>query len=163
MKRALIAYGTKTGTTKETAVEIGKELSSKGIKAEVKAFAEAGDLSGYDGFVVGAPVLGMAWMPEALAFVRDNQAALKAKPTAFFLHSVVMSGGRPSLQKIIPRCFNAAAAFVPPVCVASFGGRMDSDPPFILRLMFGIKKDCPRDGRNWEAIRAWSRELAARF
>lgn len=163
MKRALIAYGTKTGTTKETAIEIGKELSSKGIHADVKAFSEAEDLSGYDGFVIGAPVLGMQWMPDALAFISKNKAALEAKPTAYFLHSVVMSGGRPSLQKIIPRCFNAASTLVPPACVASFGGRMYSDPPFALRLMFGIKKDCPRDGRNWDVIRAWAREVAARI
>jgi menaquinone-dependent protoporphyrinogen oxidase len=163
MKKVLIAYGTKTGSTKEVAEEIGKVLGSCGIRAEVSPFSAAQDLEGYSGYILGAPVNGMRWLPEALAFVNANQAAMRGKPVAYFLLSVVMSGGRPGLRKMIPNCLDPARAVLEPVSVGTFGGRMQSDPPFILRLMFGIKKDCPRDGRNWEEIRAWAKGMAARF
>jgi menaquinone-dependent protoporphyrinogen oxidase len=163
MKKVLVAYGTKTGSTKEVAEKIGKVFASSGIQADVLPLSQTKNLSGYSGFVIGAPVNGMRWFPEALAFISDNQAALKAKPSAFFLLSVVMSGGRPSLRKRIVDCFSPASALVSPVSVATFGGRMDADPPLILRLVFGLKKDCPRDGRNWEAIESWAKEVAGKF
>jgi menaquinone-dependent protoporphyrinogen oxidase len=163
MKKVLVAYGTKTGSTKEVAEKIGAVLASSGIQADVLPLSQAKNLSGYSGFVIGAPVNGMHWFPEALSFVQNNQSALKEKPTAFFLLSVVMSGGRPSIQKRIVDCFSPASAFVSPVSVATFGGRMDSNPPLILRLVFGLKKDCPRDGRNWAAIESWAKEVAGKF
>lgn len=121
-KRILVCYATKTGSTRETAEAIAKELESKGFEAEAHALAQAGDLSSYDGVVVGAPVNGMAWHPEALAFVRDNAAA-----------------------------------------AACFGGVMQAEAPLPLRLAFGIKKGAPRDSRNWDDIRAFADEIAAKM
>ena len=65
------------------------------------------------------------------------------------------------MRRRIPGCFAPASEIVAPAFVATFGGRMESDPPFILQMFFGIKKDCPRDGRNWDAIRAWAKEVGA--
>lgn len=159
-KRILVGYVTKTGSTKETAEFIAKELSQKLFNAEARPLAEAGDLSAYDGFVLGAPVNGMAWHPEALAFVRDNTSALSQKPVAYFLLSIAYGVGRPSMRKTVPGRLDPAKAVIAPVASACFGGVMAQDPPAILRLAFGIKKGAPRDSRNWEDIKSFAAEIA---
>lgn len=162
-KRVLIGYVTQTGSTKEVAEAIAKELACAGLEAESRPLSEAGELGAYDGFVIGAPVNGMAWRPEALAFVRERAAELAAKPTAFFLLSMAYGVGRPSMKKTIAARLDPAAALVPPVATACFGGVAAQDPPAIIRLMFGIKKGAPRDGRNWDEVRAFAAELARKL
>jgi Flavodoxin len=162
-KRILVAYATQTGSTKEVADCIAKELAGAGFEAESRPLAEAGELSDYDGFVVGAPVNGMAWRPEALAFVREHSSALAAKPTAFFLLSMAYGVGRASMKKAIAARLDPAKALVPPVAAACFGGVAAQEPPAIIRLMFGIKKGAPRDGRNWDEVRAFAAELAKKL
>jgi menaquinone-dependent protoporphyrinogen oxidase len=162
-KRLLVGYVTKTGSTREVAEAIAKELSGKGFSAEAKSLAEAGELSGYEGFVIGAPVNGMAWHPDALAFVRANKAALAAKSTAYYLLSIAYGIGRDSFRKSIPARLDPAAAIVAPVASAAFGGFMAQDPPLVLRLAFGIKKGSPRDSRNWDDVRSFAALLAAKM
>jgi menaquinone-dependent protoporphyrinogen oxidase len=163
MKKILIAYGTRTGSTKEVAEAIGKTMASCGLQADVKPFSQVGDLGGYSGCVVGAPVNGMQWLPEAPAFIGAHRDALSKIPVAYYLLSVVMSGGRASLRASMPKRFDQASAIVKPIDTACFGGKMEAAPPAILRLLFGLKKDCPRDGRKWEEIGAWAAKIAGRF
>jgi [ribosomal protein S5]-alanine N-acetyltransferase len=162
-KRILVGYVTKMGSTKETAEAIAKELSSRGFSAEARALAEAGDLGRYDGVVVGAPVIGMAWHPDALAFVRDHAAALSAKPVAYFLLSIAYGIGRESMKSAIPARLDPAKAIAAPVATACFGGVMKTDPPLPLRLAFGIKKGAPRDSRNWDEVKAFAAAIAQKM
>jgi menaquinone-dependent protoporphyrinogen oxidase len=162
-KKLFIGYATKTGSTKETAEAIAATLRERGFEAEPAPFSQAGDLGAYDGFVLGAPVNGMAWHPDALAFVRANAASLSAKPTAFFLLSIAYGIGRPSMRRAIPARFDPAAALVAPVAAACFGGLMATDPPLVLRLAFGIKKGAPRDSRNWDEVRAFAEDVARKM
>jgi menaquinone-dependent protoporphyrinogen IX oxidase len=113
--------------------------------------------------VVGAPVNGMQWLPEAPAFIQAQREALSKMPVAYYLLSVVMSGGRASLQASMPKRFDAASAIVKPFATACFGGKMEAAPPAILRVLFGLKKDCPRDGRRWETIEAWAKMISVSF
>jgi menaquinone-dependent protoporphyrinogen oxidase len=162
-KGVLVVYATKTGSTGETAQAIARELVSKGLDAEARPLEQAGDLSAYDGVVVGAPLNGMAWHPDALAFVRDNAAALSEKRVAYFLLSIAYGIGRPSMKVSVPTRLDPAKAIVESVASACFGGVMAADPPLVLRLAFGIKKGAPRDSRNWDDIRAFAAELAAKM
>ena len=162
-KKLLICYATKTGSTKETAEAIAKTLGDRGFDVDVSPYSQAADLGSYDGFILGAPVNGMAWHPDAVAFVRANAAALSAKPTAYFLLSIAYGIGRPGMRTVIPARFDPAASVVAPVASACFGGVMATDPPFVLRLAFGIKKGAPRDGRNWEDVRAFAEDLARKM
>ena len=162
-KKLFVGYATKTGSTKETAEAIAKTLKDKGFAVDVSPFSDAGDLDGYDGFLLGAPVNGMAWHPDALSFVRANAGALAAKPTAYFLLSIAYGVGRPSIKAVIPARLDPAAALVAPVAAACFGGLMAADPPLILRLAFGIKKGSPRDSRNWDDVRSFSEDVARKM
>jgi menaquinone-dependent protoporphyrinogen oxidase len=162
-KRILVCYATKTGSTKETAESIAGTLRGKGFAVDVSPFSAAGALASYDGFVLGAPVNGMAWHPEAPAFVRANTEALSAKPVAYFLLSIAYGVGRPSMKAAIPARFAPASAIVAPVAAACFGGLMASEPPLVLRLAFGIKKGAPRDSRNWDEIASFAEEIARKM
>ncbi len=162
-KRIFVGYATKTGSTKETAEAIAKTLSGRGFGVDVKPFAQAGDLGAYDGFVLGAPVNGMAWHPDASAFVRANASTLAAKPTAYFLLSLAYGVGRASMKRAIPARLAPSSALAKPVATACFGGVIATEPPIVLRLLFGIKKGSPRDSRNWDDIHAFAEGLAAKL
>jgi menaquinone-dependent protoporphyrinogen oxidase len=162
-KRILVGYATNTGSTKETAEAVAKELEARGLEAEARPLAEAGDLARYDGFVIGAPVNAMAWHPAAQAFVYGNAEALAAKPAAFFLLSVAYGVGRGSLRKVVAGLLDPFKSAVAPVATAFFGGFMPKDPPLALRLAFGIKKGAPRDSRNWDEVRAFAALVAKKM
>jgi len=162
-KRILVGYATNTGSTKETAEVLAKELEAHGFEAEALSLAEAGDLARYDGVVVGGPVNGMAWHPAAQKFVYGNAEALAAKPAAFFLLSVAYGVGRASLRKFVSGLLEPFKSAVDPVATACFGGVMLKDPPLALRLAFGIKKGSPRDSRNWDEVKAFAAEIAKKM
>ena len=162
-KRILVGYATNTGSTKETAEAIAKELESKGLAAEARPLAEAGDLGQYDGFVIGAPVNAMAWHPAAQAFGYGNAEILAAKPTAFFVLSVAYGVGRGSLRKVVSGLLDPFKSAVAPVATAFFGGVMLKDPPLTLRLAFGIKKGSPLDGRNWDDVKEFAERVAKKM
>lgn len=161
MKRILVTYWTKTGSTKAVAQGIAEALGAAGLGTELKALDEVGDLWSYDGFVIGAPVNGLHWKDEALAFVASHREVLSAKPTALFLLSIMYGLGRPSARRKALGLLGPAAALIKPLKLGFFGGVMAGPAPGILRLAFGIPKDAPLDSRDWPAIRAWAAELAS--
>jgi len=160
MKKVLIAYATKTGSTGEVAAEVGKVLSGKGFTVEVKVLDQVQSLGGYDAIVVGAPVNGMHWRPDALEFIKRNREIMQKLSVAYFLLSVALTGQGTFFKKRVLGLFGPAIAEVEPIKTGFFPGVMAADPPFILRLVFGLKKGAPKDGRDWDAIRKWAEELA---
>ncbi|MDP3180145.1 MAG: flavodoxin domain-containing protein [Spirochaetaceae bacterium] len=163
MKKAVVLFASKTGSTAEAAREIAKTLESKGVAAEALSIAGGADLASYDVFVIGAPINGMRWREDALAFVRANAEALRRKPVYYFCLSIAYGIGRPSFKRSIPRLLDATAALVKPEGVAAFGGRMDADPPWILRLAFGIPKGASWDSLDMGAVRTWAEVIAERL
>ena len=65
MSKILVAYVSKTGTTKEVAEEIGRILEEKGLEADVMEIPRVQGFEGYSGAVIGSPINGMRWLPEA--------------------------------------------------------------------------------------------------
>lgn len=159
MKKILIAYESKSGSTKSVAKFIGKELKAKGFETDVKTASQVEFVSGYDLVIIGAPVNGMQWLPEAAAFVNKHKEELNKLPVACFLLAVVLNGGRKFFVDKIPGVFKPVEKVITPVKKGFFGGCMKGKPPFILRLIFGLTKDTKPDGRNWDEITAWVNEL----
>jgi menaquinone-dependent protoporphyrinogen oxidase len=60
MKRILIAYATMAGSTVEVARAIGEEIIKSGLQVDVLPLSEVRRLEGYDGVVVGGPMV-MGW------------------------------------------------------------------------------------------------------
>lgn len=163
MGTVLIAYISKAGSTKEIAEEIGRVLGENGIQTELQELPKVQDLSLYSAVVIGAPINGFRWLPEAEKFIEDHKDRLEKIQTAYFIVSYLLKAGRASLRKKMGETLKKAKSILTPVAEGYFGGRVDANFPAIFRLMFGVKKGTPLDVRDWDEIRAWAAELAVRL
>lgn len=159
MKKALIANFSKTGTTRELASEIAKTLADAGADARALPFSEAGDLSGYDWVILGAPINGMRLVPEAAAFVEARRAELRARPVALFAVSYMHGAARGNWNRAIEKSVRSAAEAAGARTSAIFPGRVGSPLPGFARLLFGVPRDLSADRVDLEAVRAWAAEL----
>ncbi len=155
-KRILVVYASNAGSTAEVAQAVGEELAQAGLPADVRALSEvtSADLAGYQGVVVGAPMI-LGWHRGAARFVRQHRAALAKVPTAFFATALSLTkpgeagrlgpnvfvdpklakpphvSGRLSLKERYATVGNylrpmlGSAGRVQPVSVAFFGGKLD--------------------------------------
>jgi menaquinone-dependent protoporphyrinogen oxidase len=158
MSKILIAYMTKTGTTREVAEEIARIAGDKGIIPDVLPLSAVESPGGYDAVLIGAPINGMQWLPEASDFVEKHKEALKKIPTAYFFVSYLVNSGCGFWRKIIRKSLDKVSETVKPVKVGMFDGRVEKAFPAFARFLFGLKKDIPLDLRDWDAIRAWGEE-----
>lgn len=163
MGAVLIAYISKAGSTKEIAEEIGKVLGESGIRTEIQDLLTLQDFGDYSAVVIGAPINGFRWLPEAEKFIEDHKDQLEKKQTAYFIVSYLLKTARASLRKKMGQTLEKAKSIVAPISEGYFGGRVDSNFPALFRLMFGVKKDAPMDVRNWDEIRAWAAKLATKL
>lgn len=159
METTLIAYVSKTGTTREIALEIEKILREAGADARALPVSQVTSLSEYSRVVVGAPINGMRWVPEAVAFVTGFQDALRARPVAVFAVSYMHGRARPMWRRAIEKSVKAAAEIAGAGITGIFGGRIESELPGFARFLFGLPNGLPADARDWDAIRAWARQL----
>lgn len=159
MKKVLIAYVTKTGTTREIALVIEKTLKAAGVEARTLPMSEAGDLSGYDRVILGAPINGMRLVPEAAAFVEAHGAELRARPVALFAVSYMHGAARGNWNRAIEKSVRSAAETAGARTSAIFSGRVGSSLPGVARLIFGVPRNLPADRVDPEAVRAWAADL----
>src|SRR5579884_2747221 len=80
----LVTYASKHGATQQMAERVGEILRRAGLEAQVRPVKDAGDLAGYDAFVIGSAVYFGSWMKEAVSFVRQNKAVLAIHPVWLF-------------------------------------------------------------------------------
>lgn len=183
MTKVLVVHASRHGGTAGIADRIGEVLRAEGLEATVKPAAEANWVVGVDGFVVGSGVYMGNWLDDALEFLRQNQGVLSRSPVWLFSSGPLQgstreqrgtdpvdnalgpregpgSGGRKKLE--------ALTAAIKPRDHRVFDGAFDpKDPPKALserlvRLMPAAKDILPPgDFRDWDAIAAWAREIAA--
>ncbi len=92
MAKILVAYTTFSGSTAEVAQAICEEIASgsRGLQAEVLPAGEVKSLEGYDGVVVGGPMI-MGWHRPALAFLKKHRKALQSIPFAVFVTALSLT------------------------------------------------------------------------
>lgn len=164
MKKVLVAYASTTGSTEEAARLVARELTARGLAAEALRFSEVGSLEGYDAAVLGAPINGMRWLPEAAGFAASRAADLKGRPVAcFYLSYIAFAGGREAWKRSIGRNMGVAAASVGAFSVGAFPGRLAKPLPAFARWLFGTRADAPADLFDPAAARAWAAEIAQRL
>ena len=82
--RVLVAYASKHGATEGIAERIAERLRAAGCQVEARPITAAGDLAGYDAFVVGSAVYMFHWMKAGSKFVKRNRAILASRPVWLF-------------------------------------------------------------------------------
>ena len=163
--RILVTYATCTGSTAGVAEVIGTTLAQNGAKVDVLPMTEVTDLTLYQAVVAGSAIQGSKWLPEAMAFVRENQAEISHKPFAAFLVCMTMVLTKGKITEELRGLMEPVRALVRPMREGYFAGALDLKkvPSFWIRLGFrisiiiGIWKE--GDYRDWDAIRAWAEEL----
>lgn len=103
MKSVLIAYYTRTDSTREIAERLASLLQHDNLRVEVLPFSQDVDLSLYDIIVIGAPIHGMHWANEASTYLNAHQDMLKRKPLALFYSSYLYQLARPFWQRQIAK------------------------------------------------------------
>lgn len=157
----LVTYATRYGSTKETADKIAETLREFGLNVELEPLHNVHSLAGYQAVVVGAPIEIGRWHGDARRFLSQNRRALAMLPVAVFalgpLHrdESEMRQARGQFDKEL-----AKFDWFKPAAIQVFVGRFDPTKlSFPASLFMG--KIPASDEMDWEAIRAWAKELPA--
>jgi menaquinone-dependent protoporphyrinogen oxidase len=174
--KALIVYGTRGGSTKQIAEEIGKVFGEQGFAVTVKDAKDTRgvDVNAFDLVLVGSSVWATKWKRQATGFLKRNARMLAGKKVALF--SSGMAGDDPAKMDYANQSIAKTAAKFPavrPLALAYFGGCVNFESPaFMARFMAnmmkknfekqGIDTSKPVDHRDWDAIRKWAADVAAK-
>jgi menaquinone-dependent protoporphyrinogen oxidase len=90
MKRILVTYATMAGSTVETARAVGEEIAKSNVQVDILPLGEITSLAGYDGVVVGGPMI-MGWHRDALGFLKRHREALRRIPLAVFVTAMSLT------------------------------------------------------------------------
>jgi menaquinone-dependent protoporphyrinogen oxidase len=163
-KRVLVAYGTKYGATAEIAERIGEVLREAGLEVDVVRADRAGDLSAYQAVVLGSAVYIGRWRKEAAKFLQSHEEELSKKPVWLFSSGPAGEGDPLELVQgwRFPSSLQPIADRIRPRDVAIFSGKVDETKlNFIEKWMLKNVNSPAGDFRDWEAIAAWARAIAA--
>ena len=169
--RVLVVYASRYGATVGIAERITGKLNEFGHKAEMTAAEKVASLDGYDAFIVGSAVYIGSWMKQASDFVRRNSALLATRPVWLFSSGpvgtrTVDDQGRDVLEAAVPKEIAELEPLVHPRGHRVFFGAMDHTKFSVgHRVVFAMPamKKLMLDGdyRDWVAIDAWAKEIAA--
>jgi menaquinone-dependent protoporphyrinogen oxidase len=183
LAKALIVFGTRLGASGTTSEEIAKVLREEGYETRVvdAKKEKVKDITGYDLVVVGSGIAMGKWTGEAEDLLKRFRGELAGKKVAFF----VSCGSASPNEKTKPGATEAAKKMylddkaaeygITPVALGFFPGAYDYNnmPWWASMFMNAAKKDLVASGaketkpglydlRDWDAIRAWARDLAAK-
>jgi menaquinone-dependent protoporphyrinogen oxidase len=183
MMKVLIVYATRYGATAGTSEEIAKILREEGFEVRVVNAKEekVKDISEYELVVVGSGIQMGKWTSEADGFLNRFEKELGHKKLALFVSSMKTVSEREGKADDVATSRKAAlddkvAKYdLHPIALGFFGGVMDYNKMNFLfrRTMAFLKPQLEKDGfkevqpgvydlRNWDEIRSWARELAAK-
>jgi menaquinone-dependent protoporphyrinogen oxidase len=144
-------------------------LRDEGLAPDLQPARKVAALGGHRAVVLGAPLYFGSWHKDALNLLARNRHALQGLPVALFalgpLHDEPheRQETRAQLQKAL------AGLRLEPLCSEVFCGKYDpAKLRFADRLIAGLPASplhgAPAsDARDWDAIRAWARELAGKL
>jgi menaquinone-dependent protoporphyrinogen oxidase len=178
-----VVYASRHGWTAGIAERIAEILRSEGADVVVANAADRPDPRGFDAYVIGSGVQIGSWHKEGTEFLERNLATLATRPVWLF-----SSGPLPGSSKMTEETDRLTLALGPEEGPGSggrkkvaalstaihprdhrvfYGAYNPNDPPKsmqerLVRLMPASKQILPAgDFREWDAIEAWAREIAA--
>lgn len=155
----LVAYATKHGTTREVAESIAATLQQLGLAVEIEAAGRVRDIARYDAVVVGAGLYTGKWHADARHLLKRHRRELAGKRLAVFgmgpdsLEDSKVAESRKQLDRAL-----AATPELEPIAVTIFGGALKPET-----LRFPLNRLPGFDAREWDAIRGWAEEVAAKL
>lgn len=164
MKKILVTYATRGGSTFEVAVCVAEVLRAAGASVDVTYVTAVHEVQGYDAVVVGSAIRMGRWLPEAVAFVQTQRESFSHIPIAYFLVSGLLRNDTPETRRTVRAFLNPVRKMIEPTSIGLFAGkidysRMDGSDRSIAE---GVSSS-EGDWRNWEAIRGWAQGLQSIF
>lgn len=167
MSAALVAYGSKHGSTRGIAEAIGTVLRDHGYDTDVRPAKEVRDLAPYRLVVVGGGLYAGHWHGDATDFLKRFERDLKTRPT--WLFSSGPTGGTPETDAKVAEA-NAHPELVPPPGdVARRAERIGARGHATFAGSIGVtdgvmslfERWIPKgDWRDFDAIEAWATAIA---
>lgn len=181
--KILVAYDTKYGSTATVAEKIGDTLCEEGFQVDIRLARRVRkrDLADYDGVVAGSAIIIEEWLPGTLKFLEKNESVLAGMPVAYFVvcglriiyegitSEEIEENRIAAIEHYIQPILDEFSEIVPVVDAGLLAGMIDYDKMYPLdywamKEFFG---DHPvygqeyYDGRDWDAIATWAREVGA--
>jgi menaquinone-dependent protoporphyrinogen oxidase len=156
--KILVTVASKHGATRGIAEAIAVELRDNGLIAEVYDADAAPAVDGYDAVIIGSAIYTGKWRPDARRFIERNQDGLARMPVWLFSsgplgHDDPQPQGDPiDIGELLEQTRASDHRI--------FVGKLDTrrlGP--VERLMVRMVKAPEGDFRDWDAIRAWAREI----
>jgi len=161
----LVGYATRSGSTQEVAQSVATAMRDGGLEVDLQPLRNVRTLSGYRMLVLGAPLYMFHWHKDAFAFLSRHREAIRQVSVAVFALGPFHDEEK-EWQSVRTQ-FDKELSKIPwfaPAAREVFGGKFDpAKLRFPMNLIPALKKMPASDIRNWDAIRAWSRDLAAKL
>jgi menaquinone-dependent protoporphyrinogen oxidase len=163
--KTLVAYATKSGSTREIAEFMTKVLGEMGLQVNLEEMKNVKSINGYDALVLGAPMYMFRIIGDAGSFLKKFKKVIEQTPTAFF--SLGPTADKEEDWRTVRGNFEKEMAKYPwfkPVATEVFGGKLDSSKLVFPYNLLPGKDQLPQgDIRDWDKIRTWTESLLAKF
>lgn len=164
--KILVTHAGMSGPAAGVAERVARVLTGLGADVKVMPMSAAGSVKGYSAVVAGCLEQGGGWTPEAMEFVRHNQAALNRKPFAIFTVIPSLDSEKGAESRMVIMQYTAhVRGMVHTVSEGFFSGETGSRDVvqpgersrFKLRLLLGLLKEA--EGRSQSEVETWSAQL----
>lgn len=160
----LVTYATKHGATAEIAERIGTVIAEAGLPVEVQPVDKVRDLSPYTDVVLGSAVYMGQWRKEAVSFLEHNEPALAEMDLWLFSSGPTDEGDPVELTEgwTFPEKLGPLVQRIGAHEPVLFHGVLDPETLNLFeRAIIKSIKAPTGDFRDWEAIEAWAKGVAA--
>jgi menaquinone-dependent protoporphyrinogen oxidase len=162
MAKVLVAYASKRGSTAEIAEAIAGVLRESRHDVDCVQAGAVTTLDGYDAVVLGSAVYMRRWRGDARHFLRRHRDRLAELPLWIFSSGPTGDPSSDTPAWTEPHRPIEQAERLGAREHVVFGGRVPAEPHgFAERGMIESTPPEWRDRRDWDAIRAWARGIAA--
>ncbi|WP_322792784.1 flavodoxin domain-containing protein [Bellilinea sp.] len=162
MKKILVTYSTRAGSTAEIAATIGQTLSQRGYSVDVLPVKKQPNPSDYDAVILGSPIRMGSWLPEVIDFIKENRTLLEPMPVAVFTVHMLNSGNDEESRTNRQAYLNAVREWISPAEEVFFLGKMElAKLSFLDRFISNVMKAKDEDLRDWNTINAFAESVFA--
>lgn len=163
-QKILVAYVSKRGSTQEVAAYVANILREQGADVTIMPAKEVSTVAGYDAVVLGTAIRIGSMLGDAVKFVEKHQGALRQVPVAYFTCGVMIMNKDEEQQAQVAGYLDPVRDLVPPVADANFAGKLARPTlNLIEKLLTNVVKPPEGDHRDWDTIRNWSEQVAAKL
>ena len=156
----LVTYASRAGSTAGIAEAIAVALRKRNIGVTIEPIKENPDVTGYQAVIIGSAIRQGKWLPEALKFLKVNQAALMRKRVALFTVHMLNRSDDAVCRQRREAYLDDLRPLVLPVAHDFFPGKIDPQSLSLIdRLLLRTLPAPQGDFRDWDKIDSWTQEL----